>query len=298
MGGLEVLFTVKCLVNKTVWTVTASWGCCFMPQYEVIRNVNKAQACAKTSKHHQVNIQWSCYNCFLFARHLFHLIPNSAPLHSHRFLTFPTQIPKAPAAPTPCGCIRKASHIHWAFLKDPRPPQSLPAQSSLSPGSELPSGYHISSTGKEEPQVPFIHSTNVYWSPTTFQAWFFDGGTLKDSMDLSLPLGRQLSKQEIGGTSRRAPYPCWCIQIFPESNRSDVTYRVRRKYLNQSSAHFFQVPYSPVIVWQSISKYFKLWGLYGIHCNSCSSTAVQKQPLAILKPMSMPMSQYNFIYGC
>lgn len=45
VGGLEVLFTEKCLVNKTVRTVTASWGCCFMPQYEVIRNVNKAQAC-------------------------------------------------------------------------------------------------------------------------------------------------------------------------------------------------------------------------------------------------------------
>ena len=53
----------------------------------------------------------------------------------------------------------------------------------------------------------FIHSTNVYWSPTTFQAWFFDGGTSKNSVDLSLPLGRQLSKQKIGGTSTRAPYP-------------------------------------------------------------------------------------------
>lgn len=187
--------------------MTASWGCCFMSQYEVIKNVNKAQACAKTSKHYQVNVQWSCYNCYLFARHLFHLIPNSAPLHPHRFLTSLTQIPKAPAAPTRCGCTRKASHIHWAFLKDPRPLQSLPAQSSLSPGSELPSGRCISSTGKEEPQVPFIHSTNVYWSPTTFQAWFFDGGTSKNNVDLSLPLGRQLNKQKIGGTSRRAPYP-------------------------------------------------------------------------------------------
>lgn len=52
--------------------------------------------------------------------------------------------------------------------------------------------------------MPSFIQINVYGSPTTFQAWFFNGGTSKNSVDLSLPLGRQLSKQKIGGTSRMA----------------------------------------------------------------------------------------------
>lgn len=140
MGGLEVIFTVKCLVNKTVRTVMASRGCCFLPEYEVIKNVNKPQACAQTSKHHQVNVQLRCYKCYLSVRHLFHPVPNSDPPRLRRLLTFPTQIPKVPAAPRFCGWTRRASHLHQAFLKDSRPQQSLPAQTSLDPGSGLHSG--------------------------------------------------------------------------------------------------------------------------------------------------------------
>lgn len=82
-----------------------------------------------------------------------------------------------------------------------------------------------------------------------------------------------MSKQKIGGTFRRAPYPSSgaSTNVSQEAMVPDVTKKVSRKYLNQESANFFfffKGPYSSMIVRELKSKYFRLCGIYGVCRNS------------------------------
>lgn len=72
--------------------------------------------------------------------------------------------------------------------------------------------------------MPFFSSTNVSRIHYHIQAWFFSKGTSKNSVDLSLPMGRQLSKQKNWGHIQDGSLPSvGASKSFEEATRSDVT---------------------------------------------------------------------------
>lgn len=197
MGPLKIIFMGKCLGRLR--TVTASWGRCFTLGYKLIKNVNKHQATAKTtSKHYQVNVQSITTAISLQGIYFTAFIPNSEPPLPMQTPHFPD--PKVPAAPKPCGRGRTASRFHQAF-QGPGPAWALFLGCTLK---------HSSLFKWKGGSLNAIHSCNKYLlihHLSCSRRGSRHRGCSKEQHGAAQPWRSLTSKQNIGGTPGRAPYP-------------------------------------------------------------------------------------------